>query len=157
MGYSSMRQITKVKTKNIITKRNPKRIILTIIFIFISLGVGAVVTIWGNNTSYIESNFMTAIITLFGFGLTSTVFIYQALENKQNVKTRKVIRALAGTLLLTFILIILSLIFDFIENTVSNEVAAKVMKGLEIATLCYAFICLIDILCSFVVIIKNKE
>lgn len=151
-----MKNDTIIKERNQIDSKKVKRIVLTIVFSLLSLGLGFLIAFFGKGNSYVESSLFTAIITLFGFGLTSTVFVYQSFKDKEAEKVKKVIRALANTLLLTFILIIMSLILDFIGSLELPEAAIIAIQSLKYAALIYAFICQIDILLSFLVIVKNK-
>lgn len=155
MDYLTMKTETIIKQKKHTTKRKKINLILTVVFIIVSLGVGFLIAYFGKGTSFIETDLITAIITLFGFGLTSTVFVYQAFKDKETDKTRKIIKSLAKTLLLTFVLIISSLIFDFGATLLISNSFTVIMNSLKFATLIYAFICQIDILLSFIIIIKN--
>lgn len=151
-----MKNDTIIKERNHIDSKKVKQVVLTIVFSLLSLGLGFLIAFFGKGNSYVESSLLTAIITLFGFGLTSTVFVYQSFKDKETEKVKKVIHSLANTLLLTFILIIVSLLLDFIGNLELPEVAIIILQSLKYATLIYAFICQIDILLSFLVIVKNK-
>ena len=107
----------------------------------------------GKGDSFIETDLITAIITLFGFGLTATVFVYQAFEKSMSKETKNVIAALSKTLLLTLCLVIVSLIFDFIASLITAEVWNVIFESLKYAALIYSLICQFDILNSFIVII----
>lgn len=151
-----MKNETIIKEKTTINRRKIIRIVLIIIATLVSLGFGFLIAFFGEGQSYIESSIITSIITLFGFGLTSTVFVYQAFKEKEADKVKKVIHALANTLLLTFILITVSLILDFIGSLNFPQAAIITIQSLKYASLIYAFICQIDILLSFLIIVKNK-
>ncbi len=154
MGYLKMK--TKTKEKSIKSKEQKIRIGLSIIFSIISLGLGIIIAYFGYGESYIEKELITAIIALFGFGLSSTVFIYQAFKDKESKDIDKVIKAMANTLSLTFYLIIGALIFDFLSGVDLSNKIKLIFKSLKYATLVYSMIGQIDILRSFVIIIKNK-
>lgn len=151
-----MKNETIIKEKNTINKRKIFHIILIIFCALGSLGFGFLIAFFGKGESYIESSIITAIITLFGFGLTSTVFVYQAFKDKDVDKVKKVIDALSNTLFLTFILIIASLILDFIGSLDFSQAVVITIQSFKYALLIYAFICQIDILISFLIIVKNK-
>ena len=83
-----------IKEKKSFSLRDNKNLLLSILFSIISLGIGFIIAFYGGGNSYIETELITAIITLFGFGLTATVFVYQAFEKsnsneKKNVKERR--------------------------------------------------------------------
>lgn len=156
MGYLMMKTKTIIKEKVQKTKKQNKNLFLTIVFTIISLGCGFLISYFGNGSSFVENNLITSIITLFGFGLTSTVFVYQAFKEKESDKTIAVIKSLAKTLLLTFTLIIVALILDFIASISVSICFTIIMNSLKYTSLIYAFICQIDILLSFIIIVKNK-
>lgn len=131
-----------------------KTFILTIIFIIASIGLGFIIAYYGKGESFIETDFLNIIITLFGFGLTSTVFIYQTVKNKESDQALHVIQSLTKTLVLIFALIIISILFDFIANSDVSEKAIFVMNVFKNASLIYALICLADVFLSFITIIK---
>lgn len=150
-----MKTETRIKVRNQLTGRQKWQIVLIVFFTIISLALGFLIAYFGNGLSFIETGLVSAIITLFGFGLTSTVFVYQSFKDKETDDTKKVIHALAKTLLLTLILIITSLICDFLATVVLSCPALLIIKSLKNAVLIYALICQIDILLSFITIIKK--
>lgn len=150
-----MKTKTIIKQKKQLTKHQKRNIILTILFIALSLAFGFFIAYFGNKSSFIETGLIAAIISLFGFGLTSTVFVYQALKDKESEITKKVIGALAKTLFLTLILIIIAIILDFVSTLQCHSYFLLIINTLKNAALIYAFICQIDILLSFITIIKN--
>lgn len=149
-----MKDETIIKEKKAI---DIKKILRILVFVLVSLGLGFLIAFFGKGESYVESSLFTAIITLFGFGLTSTVFVYQAFKEKESKKIKKVINALSDTLLLTFILIVVSLILDFIGSLDFPKAVIITIQSLKYASLIYAFICQIDILLAFLIIVKNKN
>ena len=151
-----MKSKTSIKEKNITNSQRTLHIIIIIFCTLLSLGLGFLIAFCGLGESYIESSLITAIITLFGFGLTSTVFVYQAFKDKENDKIKKVIRALSNTLLLTFVLIIASIILDFIGSLDLGNTSTIIMQILKYSSLIYALTCQMDILLSFLKIVKNK-
>ena len=148
---------TIVKEKKSFSLRNKKNLLLSILFSVISLGIGFIIAFYGEDDSYIETDLIKAIITLFGFGLTATVFIYQAFEKSNSNEKKNVIHALSKTLLLTLCLIVVSLILDFAVSIVAMEVVKVILSTLLYASLIYSIICQFDILNSFVVIITNGK
>ena len=122
-----------------------------------SLGIGFVSAFYGKDNSYIETELITAIITLFGFGLTATVFVYQAFEKSNSDEKKNVICALSKTLLLTLCLVVASLILDFAVSIVTINVVKVILSTMMYASLVYSIICQFDILNSFVVIITNAR
>ncbi len=150
-----MNNKTVIKEKKSFFSNEKINIILTIVFSILSLGIGFAIAYFGKGESYVETELITAIITLFGFGLTATVFVYQAFENKQNEDTMKVIKAISKTLILTLCLIVASLVFDFVLDLITSEKWNLVVETLKYAALVYSTICQFDILNSFIVIIKN--
>lgn len=155
MGYLIMKTKTIIKEKNDITRRQKINIFLMILFIAVSLAGGFLIAFFGKGTSFIEMDFITAIITLFGFGLTSTVFVCQSFKDKESKQIKSVIKSLSKTLLLTFILIFVSLVCDFLATLSISDWFAITVTSLKFASLIYAFICQIDILLSFIIIVKN--
>lgn len=152
-----MKNKTIVKEKKSFSLRNKKNLLLSILFSVISLGIGFIIAFYGGGDSYIETDLIKAIITLFGFGLTATVFIYQAFEKSNSNEKKNVIHALSKTLLLTLCLIVVSLILDFAVSIVAMEVVKVILSTLLYASLIYSIICQFDILNSFVVIITNGK
>ena len=151
-----MKSKTTIKVKNTRNGKRTLNIIIIIVSVVLSLGLGFLIAYGGQGESYVETSLITAIITLFGFGLTSTVFVCQAFKDKDNEKIKRVIHALSNTLLLTLALIITSIILDFIGSLDFCETLLIIVKSLKYASLIYAFICQIDILLSFLIIVKNK-
>lgn len=156
MGYLDMKNKTIIKNKKSFSRREKSNIVLTVIFSLISLGLGFIVAFWGNGNSFVETDLITAIITLFGFGLTATVFVCQAFE-KNTKETKNIITSLSKTLLLTLCLVIVTLILDFIASLITAEVWNVIIETLKYAALIYSLICQFDILSCFIVIISNKK
>lgn len=148
--------MTETKT---IRKRKARNIILTILFIALSLAFGFFIAYFGNKSSFIETWFIAAVILLFGFILTSTPFVYQSLKDKESEITEKAIskfiNALAKTLFLILVLIIIAIILDFVSTLKCRSDLLLIISTLKTAALIYAFICQIDTLLSFIIIIKN--
>ena len=157
MGCLGMKNNTIIKNKKCFSQREKANIALTIIFSVISLGLGFVIAFLGKGVSFIENDLITAIITLFGFGLTATVFVYQAFEKSASKETKNVITALSKTLLLTLCLVVASLIFDFLASLTTAEVWNVIIESLKYAALIYSLICQFDILNSFIVIITRGK
>lgn len=151
-----MKNETIIKEKSAVNIKRILRIILIVVFVLMSLVFGFLIAFFGKGESYVEASLFSAIITLFGFGLTSTVFVYQAFKDKEAEKIKNVIHALANTLFLTFILIIVALVFDFIGSLDFSKAITIAIQSLKYASLIYAFICQIDILRAFIIIVKNK-
>ncbi len=155
MGYLIMKNNINIKIKRAIDIKMVKKIILEISFILASLGGGFLIAYFGKGESFLENEMITAIITLFGFSVTSTVFICQALKQKENQGVNNLIKALAKNLLLTFILIAISLVFDFMSVFDWGKVIPLIIKTFKFSTLIYAFLIQIDILMAFIIIIKK--
>lgn len=152
-----MKNKTIVKEKKKLSLRDKKNLLLSILFSIVSLGIGFVIAFYGKDNSYIETELITAIITLFGFGLTATVFVYQAFEKSNSDEKKNVICALSKTLLLTLCLVVASLILDFAVSIVTINVVKVILSTVMYASLVYSIICQFDILNSFVVIITNAR
>lgn len=152
-----MKNKTIKKEKRSFSSCEKINIFLTILFSILSLGLGFVIAYFGKDVSFIETELITAIITLFGFGLTATVFVYQAFENSRSNDTMRVIKALSKTLLLTLCLVVVALVTDFIASTVASEVWSLIFESLKYAVLVYSAICQFDILNSFIVIITKSK
>lgn len=152
-----MKNKTIVKEKKKLSLRDKKNLLLSILFSIVSLGIGFVIAFYGKDNSYIETELITAIITLFGFGLTATVFVYQAFEKSNSDEKKNVICALSKTLLLTLCLVVASLILDFAVSIVTINVVKVILSTMMYASLVYSIICQFDILNSFVVIITNAR
>lgn len=131
--------------------------VFTSLFLVLGLAGGFAISFWGKGQSYIETELITAIISLFGFGLTATVFVCQALEKKQSSQTKTVINALSNTLRLTLYLAVALLILDFIVSIEISDVFNFIAGGLKYTILIYSTICQFDILNAFIVIIKNDQ
>lgn len=147
-----------METKTI-RKRKTRNIILTILFNALSLALGFFIAYFGNKSSFIETWFIATVILLFGFILTFSGFVYQSLKDKESEATEKVISkfisALAKTLFLILVLIIIAIILDFVSTLQYRNDFLLIISTLKNAALIYAFICQIDILVSFIIIIKN--
>ena len=152
-----MKNKTIVKEKKKLSLRDKKNLLLSILFSIVRLGIGFVIAFYGKDNSYIETELITAIITLFGFGLTATVFVYQAFEKSNSDEKKNVICALSKTLLLTLCLVVASLILDFAVSIVTINVVKVILSTMMYASLVYSIICQFDILNSFVVIITNAR
>ena len=152
-----MKNNTIIKTKKIYSPCEKRNLILTIVFSIFSLGFGFVISFFGKGISFIETNLIIAIITLFGFGLTATVFVYQALVKFNSKETMDVIIALSKTLLLTLCLIASSLVLDFCESIILFNRWNIFLKSLKYASLIYSFICQLDILNGFIIIIQSDK
>lgn len=143
-----------IKEKRSFSLREKKNVILTAVFTVLSLVIGFLIAELGNGESYVETELITAIITLFGFSLTATVFVYQAFENSQSNDAMNVIKAISKTLLLTLCLVIVALVLDFIISIIESVGWCWFLGGLKYAALVYSAICQFDILNSFIVIIN---
>lgn len=152
-----MKNKTIIKERRSLSSSEKKNIFLTILFSILSLGMGFLIAFFGKGDSYVETELITAIITLFGFGLTATVFVYQAFGNSPSDDTMQVIKALSKTLLLTLSLVAAALVLDFIISTVTSDVWCLIVESLKYATLVYSGICQFDILNSFIVIITKRK
>ena len=157
MGCLIMKNKTIVKEKKSFSLRDKRNLLLSILFSVISLGIGFVIAFYGKGNSYFETELITAIITLFGFGLTATVFVYQAFEKSNSNEKKNVICALSKTLLLTLCLVVGSLMLDFAVSIVTLKVVKIILSTLMYASLVYSTICQFDILNSFVIIITNGK
>ena len=152
-----MKNKTIVKDRRSLSPDEKKNLLLSVLFSVLSLGAGFLIAFFGKGESYVETELITAIITLFGFGLTATVFVYQAFENSQSDGTKQVIKALSKTLILTLCLVTSALTLDFIVSVITSEVWNLILESLKYATLVYSAICQFDILNSFIVIITKKQ
>lgn len=157
MGCLDMKNKTIIKNKKSFSFREKKNIFFTCIITLISLGLGFVIAFFGKGVSFVEKDLITAIITLFGFGLTATVFVCQAFEKNTTKETRNVITALSKTLLLILCLVIAALVFDFIVDLITSAPWNLFFGSLKYATLIYSLICQFDILNSFFVLIKSGK
>ena len=152
-----MKNKTVIKEKKHFSLREKTNIFLTILFSIVSLGIGFLIAYFGKGSSYVETELITAIITLFGFGLTATVFVYQAFEKSQSNDTMDVIKALSRTLILTLCLVMASLVLNFFVSVITLEVLNLILESVMYATLVYSAICQFDILNSFIVIITQSR
>lgn len=152
-----MKTKTIIKSKKCFFSRGKVNMVLTAIFSIVCLGLGFIIAFFGKGVSFIETELIIAIITLFGFGLTATVFVYQAFEKSDSKDTRNLIVALSKTLLLTLCLIVASLFFDFLTSLIMAEVWNVILGSLKYAALMYSLICQFDILTSFIIITGGKK
>lgn len=152
-----MKNKTIIKERRSLSSSEKKNIFLTILFSILSLGMGFLIAFFGKGDSYVETELITAIITLFGFGLTATVFVCQAFGNSPSDDTMQVIKALSNTLLLTLCLVAAALVLDFIISTVTSDGWCLIVESFKYATLVYSGICQFDILNSFIVIITKRK
>ena len=147
-----------MKNKTIIKERSVKsfkKIIIPVIFALLSLSAGFAIAFWGKGQSYIENSLITALVTLLGFGITSTVFLYQAFKNNETEKTKRLIHAIVSNLLLALALIGVAIVFDFLVSLDFAEAANIVLKSLKYGAMIYASICQVDILIAFIKIVKG--
>ena len=148
MGCLIMKNKTIVKEKKSLSLRKKRNLLLSILFSVLSLGIGFTIAFYGKGNSYIETELITAIITLFG---------YQAFEKSNSNEKKSIICALSKTLLLTLCLVVVSLILDFAVSIVTINVVKVILSTLMYAALVYSIICQFDILNSFVIIITNGK
>lgn len=157
-----MTSMTKVRTKKIFNKK----IICLIVFIFVSLGIGFLIAKFGEGVSYIEKNAILYLITFFGFSLTATVFIYQSLDSRieesEQDKAKVLIKSLSRSLVLTLILIVCIIFFDFLTSIVDAKEEGQInwlicLSTIKYAMIIYAIICQFDILYSFVIIMRSYK
>ena len=87
----------------------------------LSLIIGFLIAFCGQGTSFVEDKktFITTILTLFGLGMTSAIFIAQTLatmnfDEKKAEKAYMLKVSLTKSLALTAILILVSVILEFI-------------------------------------------
>ena len=119
---------------------NKKQIISIAFFILLSLTIGLLIAYFGQGQSFVEDKktFITIILTLFGLGMTSAIFVAQTLDtiNFDEKKAEKAYRlkvSLTKSLGLTAILILVSVIFEFISTvipTVDENSKQTVLKNL---------------------------
>ena len=152
-----MKNKTIIKEKKSLSLREKRNLLLSVLFSVVSLGIGFIVAFYGKGNSYIETELITAIITLFGFALIATVLVYQVFEKSNSNEKKSVICALSKTLLLTLCLVAVSLILDFAVSIVAIKAVKVILSTLKYASLVYSIICQFDILNSFVVIITNGK
>ena len=149
-----------MKNETIVKERSVKSlkgIVLPIIFALLSLSAGFAISFWGKEQSYIENNLITALITLFGFGITSTIFLYQAFKKEEMERVKKLIHAIVNNLILTLILLGSAILFDFLASLDFAEVASVVLNSLKYGAMIYASICQVDILLAFIKIVKGNR
>lgn len=147
-----------MKNETIVKERSVKSlkgIVLPIIFALLSLSAGFAISFWGKEQSYIENNLITALITLFGFGITSTIFLYQAFKKEEMERVKKLIHAIVNNLILTLILLGSAILFDFLASLDFAEVASVVLNSLKYGAMIYTSICQVDILLAFIKIVKG--
>ena len=157
-----MNKMTKIETKKIFNKK----IIWSIVFVVLSLSFGFLIAKFGKGISYIENNAILYLITFFGFSLTATVFIYQSLdkdiEDSKHDKAMVLIKSLSNSLVLTLILIVGAIVFDFgisqidVKKTELTNLLIF-LSTIKYAMIIYAIICQFDILIAFVVIMRNHK
>ena len=149
------------------TRREPstKNVLFSLFFCALSIAVGIIVSYYGTGESFVETGLLTAIITLFGFGLTATVFVYQAFGKNEKAEENAVLLALTKTLKLTLILISVSISLDFLGDVIPVKPEAH-PAAFNLRTICnigktasqiYALICQFDIINSFSIIVCNKK
>ena len=142
----------KLKNKNYV---NAKKIIIELIFDFFCLGIGFIIAYFGKNKSFFEKEITIAIITLFGFSLSSTIFIHQAFAKTDNIDTVSLIKALSKDLWISLILICLSICLDFLASIELTDIITLISQTIRNGCIIYIFLCQIDILKSFLIILKN--
>ncbi len=149
---------SKIKIRNVVDK---KKILITILFIILSVSVSCLIVFWGKGNSFLENKqqMFACLISLFGFGLTSTIFIYQSItnENLNKEKIKKLINSLARSLSLILVLIISALLLDFLLSTIEVNLVVTLLSILYYSFIIYSFICLIDIMVGLIVIIKLRK
>ena len=104
---------------------NKKQITLIVFFILLSLTIGLLIAYFGQGKTFVEDKktFITIILTLFGLGMTSAIFVAQTLDtiNFDEKKAEKAFGlkvSLTKSLGLTAILILISVIFEFISTVI---------------------------------------
>ena len=104
---------------------NKKQITLIAFFILLSLTIGLLIAYFGQGKSFVEDKktFITIILTLFGLGMTSAIFVAQTLDTinfdeKKAEKAYGLKVSLTKSLGLTAVLILISVIFEFISTAI---------------------------------------
>ena len=148
---------------------NYKRFGEILFFILISIAIGFSIAYWGNGTSFVEdkTSFITIIVTLFGLGLTSAIFVAQTLDNIEwnEVKQKKADRlkvSLAKSLGLIALLILISIILEFILSIIPiyenvPNIFRLIINSAIYAIFSYIIILQTDVTICFLQIMKLKK
>ena len=142
---------------------NKKHITINVCLILLSLILGFCIVFFGNGNSFIEDTtaFFSAIITLFGLGLTSAIFVSQTLDNAKfnQAKTNQANElksSLAKSLALMAILILVGVVSEFILTLITTNKynISTIIETLMYSSFVYCIILETDITGCFVNIIK---
>lgn len=148
---------------------NYKHLLWVLFFILISFAIGFSIAYWGNGTSFIEDKaaFITVIITLFGLGLTSAIFVVQTLDNVEwNEQKQKRVACLKVSLTkslgLIAILILASIILEFILSIIPTEennlnIFRLIIDSSIYAMFAYIVILQADVILCFLRIMKINK
>ena len=150
-----MKGKTKIKTYN---QGNAKSIIRTIGYVTLSLLIGFAIAYFGKGTSYIEESFITISLTLFGFDLTSVIFMcgtIQHIKVADNARINVLLKEIAESLGFMLGAILLAIILDFLTSVIHcPQVLCLVIKTLKYGSLCCSLISQLDIISAFLRIVK---
>lgn len=145
---------------------NKKYIIFNVCLILLSLILGFCIVYYGKDVSFIEDTtaFFSVIITLFGLGLTSAIFVSQTLDNakfnqEKTKKANNLKSSLAKSLALMAILILVGVVLEFILTLITTNKYnfTNIIETLMYASFVYCIILQIDITGCFVNIMKLKQ
>ncbi len=146
-----------------------KKHLLISLCIVVSIAIGFGIAYLGQGKSFIEDKktVISTIITLFGLGLTSAIFVAQTLDTA-NWDAEKIDKAnhlkisLAKSLGLTALLILISIILEFALSLVpikenNPNILPLIFNSLIYTAFSYIIILQTDVICCFLQIMKLKR
>ncbi len=151
-----------MKSKTRIKSYHPGRIkslVKIIGVIVISLLLGFVIAYFGKDLSYIEESFITVSLTLFGFNLTSVVFICGAIQNikvTDNAQISVLLKEIAESLGTILCAILVAIGLDFLVSIiVCPDFLNMVLRTVKYGALLFSLFSQLDVIKAFLKIVKS--
>ena len=131
-------------------KKNIKKY-KTLLFFVLSIWASIYIACHGTGKSFIETNMINAIITLFGVAITGSIFISQALENNSTEESKDLLTRIHKSLAFVLNLIIIAIFLDLIIERYSTILFEVIYYFI----LFYSTIVLDDVLNGFFKLCEN--
>lgn len=153
-----MKRNTKIKTYN---QGKAKHTIRTVGFISLSLLIGFAIAYFGKGISYIEESFITISLTLFGFDLTSVIFmcgIIQHMKASDNAQISVLLKEIAESLSFMLCALLVAIVLDFLTSIIQGpSFLILAFNTLRYGSLCCSLIAQLDIISAFLRIVKSMQ
>lgn len=152
-----MNKETRIKTIDLCKRKNT---IAVVLFVLLSVIGGFLIAFFGRGDSFVEESFTTCSLTLFGFDLTSVVFVYGVLQRYSTAESERIavlLKKIASSIRLILVLILCSIASDFIASIFKDcYVINIVINCIKYSLLLYSLICQIDVINTFLILVKQR-